>query len=144
MSRRAYFRMARQVSTWKRVATGRVDITGISRAVVQRSIQAAGHNLAEAWGKLWRRDSTRGVAVGEFRTLAARNVQTRFVFVEEHPGLDEMEVVFGRGGQILKGVPNVAIEILTEGDHIFSWDYSRRQLFSVVEATIETIAPRKA
>ena len=71
-------------------------------------------------------------------------MQTRFVYVEEDPGLDEMEVVFGRGGQMLKGVPNIAIEILTEGDHIFSWNYSRRQLFSIVEATIETIAGRKA
>jgi pimeloyl-ACP methyl ester carboxylesterase len=143
VSRRAYFRMARQMSTWKRVVKGRVDITGISRAIVQRSIQAAGHNIAEAWGKLWRRDSARGVAIAEFRSLAARDVQTRFVFVEEDPGLDEMEVVFGRGGQMLKGVPNIAIEILTEGDHIFSWNYSRRQLLSVVEATIETIAARK-
>ena len=63
--------------------------------------------------------------------------------VEEDPGLDEMEVVFGRGGQMLKGVPNVGIEILTEGDHIFSWDYSRRQLFSIVEATIDTLAARR-
>jgi pimeloyl-ACP methyl ester carboxylesterase len=144
VSRRAYFRMARQLSTWKRVAKGRVDVSGISKTIVQRSIQAVAHNIAETWGKIWQRDSARGVAVAEFRTLAARGVETRFVFVEEDPGLDETEVVFGRGGQMLRDVPNIAIEILTEGDHIFSWNYSRRQLLSVVEATIETIVARQA
>ena len=29
--------------------------------------------------------------------------------------------------------------ILNEGDHIFSWNYSRRQLFSVVEESLLTM-----
>jgi hypothetical protein len=136
--------MARQLATWKRVVAGRVDIGGISRTIVQRSIQAAAHHIAEAWGKIRRGDSPRGVAVAQFRSLAGRNVQTRLVFVEEDPGLDELEVVLGRGGQMLHQVPNVSIQILTEGDHTFSWSHSRRQLLSVVDATIETITANKA
>jgi pimeloyl-ACP methyl ester carboxylesterase len=142
VSRRAYFRMARQLSTWKRVARGGVDISGITRTVVHRSVAAAAHTIAEAWGKLSNQDSVRGTCIARFRALAARNTQTRFVFVEEDPGLDEMEVVFGRGGHMLRQVPNVAMTILTEGDHIFSFNHSRRQLLSVVEETLTAIAAR--
>jgi pimeloyl-ACP methyl ester carboxylesterase len=142
VSRRAYFRMARKLSTWKRVARGSVDIGGITRTIVQRSMQAAAHNLAEAWGKVRRTDSVRSIALAQFRALAARNTQTRFVYVEEDPGLDEMEVVFGRGGNMLRTVPNISITILNEGDHIFSWNFSRQQLLSVVDETLSTmIAP---
>jgi alpha-beta hydrolase superfamily lysophospholipase len=139
VSRRAYFRMARQLSTWKRVARGGVDIAGITKAIVERSLRAAAHNVAEAWGKIRNQDSVRSTAVAKFRSLAARNTQTRFVFVEEDPGLDELEVVFGRGGQMLRDVPNLEITILNEGDHIFSWNYSRRQLLSVVEEALVAI-----
>jgi hypothetical protein len=131
--------MARQLSTWKRVARGGVDITGITRTVIHRSLAAAAHTIAEVWGRLSNQDSVRGTGIAKFRALAARNAQTRFVFVEEDPGLDEMEVVFGRGGHMLRQVPNVAMTILTEGDHIFSFDYSRRQLLSVVEETLTGI-----
>jgi pimeloyl-ACP methyl ester carboxylesterase len=142
MSRQAYFRMARQLSTWKRVARGGVDIRGITMSIVQRSAKAAAHNVAETWGKFRQKDSVRTGGIAQFRSLAARGVQTRFVFVEEDPGLDELQIVFGRGGDMLRSVPNLSITILDEGDHIFSWDCSRKHLMALVEQTLTTmVAP---
>jgi pimeloyl-ACP methyl ester carboxylesterase len=140
MSRRAYFRMARRLSTWKRAARGTVDIWGIAKAVLQRSMEAAEHNIKEAWGKLWRQHSVRNTGLAQFRSLAARNTKTYFVYVEEDPGLDELEVVFGHSGHILCKVPNVSMVILDEGDHTFSWKYSRRQLLAVVEKSLMAMA----
>jgi pimeloyl-ACP methyl ester carboxylesterase len=136
ISRRAYYRMARRLSTWRRAARGEVDIQGISKAIVRRNIQAAVHDIKEAWGRIWGRDSVRGAGLALFRGLAARNAKTCFVYVEEDPGLDELEVVFGRSGHILGKVPNISMVILNEGDHIFSWNHSRRQLYSVVQEAL--------
>src|ERR1700761_5437529 len=123
MSRRAYVRMARQLGTWKRVVRGGVDIAGIARTMIHRNFAAAAHTVSEAWNKLRNRDSVRSTGIARFRALAARNVRTHFVFVEEDPGLDELEVVFGRGGHMLRQVPNVGMTILAEGDHTFSFNY---------------------
>jgi pimeloyl-ACP methyl ester carboxylesterase len=139
ISRRAYYRMARKLSTWKRVVRGGVDIAGITTTIIRRSLHAAAHNVAEAWGKIRNQDSVRSTGAAQFRSLAARNTQTRFIFVEEDPGLDELEVVFGRGGHLLRQVPNLKLTILNEGDHIFSWNYSRRQLLSAVEESLAAI-----
>jgi pimeloyl-ACP methyl ester carboxylesterase len=139
MSRRAYFRMARRLSTWKRAARGKVDIWGITKAVSQRSMEAAEHNIKEVWGKLRRQHSVRNAGLAQFRSLAARNTKTCFVYVEEDPGLDELEVVFGRSGHILCKVPNISMTILDQGDHTFSWKHSRRLLLKVVEETLMTM-----
>jgi alpha-beta hydrolase superfamily lysophospholipase len=139
MSRRAYFRMARRLSTWKRAARGEVDLWGITRSVFRRSGEEAAHNIKEVWGKICGTDSVRSAGLAQFRVLADRKVKTCFVYVEEDPGLDELEVVFGRSGNILGKVPNVSMIILNEGDHVFSWNRSRRQLYSVVEETLVTM-----
>jgi hypothetical protein len=139
ISRRAYFRMARRLSTWKRAVRGEVDLWGITRSVYRRSREEAGHNVKEVWGKIWGKDSIRSAGLAQFQLLSYRNVKTCFVYVEEDPGLDELEVVFGRSGHVLCKVPNISMTILNEGDHIFSWNYSRRQLFSVVEESLLTM-----
>ena len=68
-----------------------------------------------------------------FRRLAARQVRTHFVYVEEDPGLDEMEMMFGRDGRILAEVPHVSMTFEREGDHVFSSERARRRLFAEVE-----------
>ena len=132
--------MARRLSTWKRAARGEVDIRGITKSIVRRRLQATGHNIKETWGKIRGKDSVRSAGLAQFRALAARGAKTCFVYVEEDPGVDELEVVFGRSGEMLSKVPNVSMQIMNEGDHLFSWNYSRQQLFSVVEKTLVTMA----
>jgi hypothetical protein len=107
---------------------------------VRRRMQETGHSIRETWGKIWGKDSVRSASLAQFRALAARGAKTCFVYVEEDPGVDELEVVFGRSGEILSKVPNVSMQIMNEGDHLFSWSYSRQQLFSVVQKTLVTMA----
>jgi dienelactone hydrolase len=65
--------------------------------------------------------------------LADRRVRTRFLYVEKDPGLDELQAVFGHDGERLCTIPNVSMTIMHDGDHVFSWYSSRRQLLSLVE-----------
>jgi alpha-beta hydrolase superfamily lysophospholipase len=139
VSRRGYFRLARSLSTWKRAVSGKVDILGIIKAVSRRSLEAVQHDILEVLGKLRQQHSVRSAGLAQFRSLAARGAKTSFVYVEEDPGLDELEVVFGHSGRILRKVPNISMAILNEGDHTFSWKYSRRQLLAAVEETLMTI-----
>ncbi len=141
VSRRAYFRLARRGSTWSRAVRGEIDIRGIAKAFAVRYAESVAHTVTEAWGKLRQRDGTRGATLKQFHGLAARGVKTAFVYVEEDPGLDEIEVIFGRGAATLRAVSNVSITIINEGDHIFSWDYHRRHLFSQVEHLLASMVP---
>ena len=141
VSRRAYFRLARRGSTWSRAVRGEIDMRGIAKAFAVRYAQSVAHTVTEAWGKLQRKDGIRGATLKQFEGFAKRGVKTAFVYVEEDPGLDEMEVIFGRGAPMLRAIPNVSIAIINEGDHIFSWDYHRRHLFSVVEHILASMVP---
>ena len=141
VSRRAYFRLARRGSTWSRAIRGQIDIGGIAKAFAVRYAESVTHTVTEAWGKLLRKDGTRGATLKQFQGFAARGVKTAFVYVEEDPGLDEMEVIFGRGAPTLRAMPDVTISIIKEGDHIFSWDYHRRHLFGVVEQILASMVP---
>jgi pimeloyl-ACP methyl ester carboxylesterase len=140
-SRRIYFRLARQGSTWRRLLRGEIDIRGISKAFAARYAESVAHTVTESWGKLLRKDGTRGAALKPFQGLAARGVKTAFIYVEEDPGLDEMEVIFGRGAAMLRAVPNVSVQVTNESDHIFSRNIYRRHLFSLVERTLAAMVP---
>jgi pimeloyl-ACP methyl ester carboxylesterase len=141
VSRRTYFHLARQLTTWKRVARGETDIWGITKSIVTRTVLAVSTEIHEVWNRLWRKGGQRAESLAGFRQLADRQVATRLIYVQEDPGLDELEIVFGRDGGLLATVPNVSIALLKEGDHIFSWEISRRQLFEVVEQELEQMAP---
>jgi hypothetical protein len=132
-SRRTYFRLVRELSTWKWVVRGEVDVWGITKAIVARSAEVLYGNLREARSMARLGVGQRSASGMKFHSLATRQVKTCFVYVDEDPGLDELEIAFGRDGGMLSAIPNISITILKEGDHIFSWNHSRRQLLTVVE-----------
>ena len=79
--------------------------------------------------------------------MAARQVRTHFVYVEEDPGLDEMEMMFGRDGRMLAEVPHISMTFEREGDHVFSSERARLRLFADVEQAAIRMAlppPRKS
>jgi pimeloyl-ACP methyl ester carboxylesterase len=142
VSRRTYFNLARQPTTWKRIARGETDNWGITKSIISRTIRALSTEIDHVWNRLRRKEGgQRSESLAAFHQLAERQVATRLIYVEEDPGLDELEIVFGRQGGVLATVPHVSIALLKEGDHIFSWEFSRRQLFEVVERELEKMAP---
>ena len=119
----------------------RSDADAAELAEVVRSVEAAGHSIHQAWGGLYRKDGKRNTRIAQFRRLAVRKVKTCFIYAEEDPGLDELEVLFGRGGARLCAVPNITLKVLSEGDHTFSWHHTRQQLFAAVEHTLVAMIP---
>src|SRR6516162_970914 len=103
LSRRAYIRLALRPATWKRVLKGDTNVRGIVKSIVGRA--------------------------AVFRRLAARQVRTHFVYVEEDAGLDEMEMMFGRDGRMLAEVPHISMTFERDGDHVFSSERARLRLF---------------
>lgn len=133
LSRRAYARLALRPATWKRVFRGEINVRGIVKSVIGRAAAGVSADLREAVSQAQGRPGKRGASLADFRNLAMRRVRTHFVYVEEDPGVDEMEMMFGRDGWMLAGIPNVSMTFLREGDHVFSSERARRRLFAEVE-----------
>jgi pimeloyl-ACP methyl ester carboxylesterase len=135
-SRRTYLRLVRNPANWKLVLQGQVNGWGIAKSVALRSIAALYTEVADIVGRLSGKPSQRRDSIAAFRGLAARGVRTHFIYVDEDPGMDELEPVFGRFGRRLAAVPGVSMTFLTEGNHVFSWAFSRRQLYAAVEQAL--------
>ncbi len=131
-STRYYLKNARRLQTWLRVVRGEVAAGTIARALLAR----VGTRLAAIVQGLGARGAP-GATLRLFRTLSARGVTTLFVYVESDPGLDELELTFGRGGGKLAVMPGVRFEIIEEGDHVFSLKSSRERLYPLIEAHLE-------
>ena len=133
LSRRAYIRLALQPATWKRVFRGDTNVRGIVNSMVARAAALVSTNLQEALSRFRKQPGKRGAGLAVFRRLAARQVRTHFVYVEEDPGLDEMEMMFGRDGRMLAEIPHVSMTFERDGDHVFSSERARLRLFADVE-----------
>jgi alpha-beta hydrolase superfamily lysophospholipase len=135
-SRRTYMRLVRNPANWKLVLKGDANLPGIVKSIFRRSISAIVTELREPFCLLLGRPSQRYDGVAAFRALAARGVRSQFIYVDEDPGMDELEPVFGRNGRRLAQVPNVSMHFLTEGNHVFSWEFSRIKLYATVEQAL--------
>ena len=133
LSRRAYIRLALRAATWKRVLRGDTNVRSIVKSVIGRAAARVSADVQESLSRFRKQPGKRGAGIAEFRRLAARQVRTHFVYVEEDPGLDELEMMFGRDGRILAEVPHVSMTFQREGDHVFSSERARRRLFAEVE-----------
>ena len=133
LSRRAYIRLALHPATWKRVLRGDTNVRGIMKSIIGRAAALISTNLQEALSHLRKQPGKRGASAAVFRRLAARQVRTHFVYVEEDPGLDEMEMMFGRDGGMLAEIPHVSMTFERDGDHVFSSERARLRLFADVE-----------
>ncbi len=141
-SRRTYMRLVRNPANWKLVLKGDVNVPGIVKSVAGRSVSAIMTEARELVCRLLGRPSQRHDGVAAFRALAARGVRSQFIYVDEDPGMDELEPVFGRNGRRLAQVPNLSMQFLTEGNHVFSWAFSRTKLYAAVEQALARMVRR--
>jgi pimeloyl-ACP methyl ester carboxylesterase len=139
-SRRTYMRLVRNPANWKLVLQGKVDAAGILKSVFSRSVSAIAMEWREMRSRLRGQPSQRHDGIAAFRALAARGVNSQFIYVDEDPGMDELEPVFGRNGRRLAQVPHLSMLFLTEGNHVFSWEFSRIKLYAVVERALTRMA----
>jgi hypothetical protein len=133
-SNRKYLRLLRSGRTWRRLFKGEIDVSGIALVLSSRLKEAALVAVKRLFGGLIGVETIERKAQKQLRSLAARGVNTSFVYVAADRGLDELELHFGHLGEALHAEANVHFTIIDEGDHLFSMKRSRDRLIELMAA----------
>ena len=133
-SNREYLRLVQKKETWVRLLKGDLQFRRLVPMLTTRLLEATtiriGRSLSRVSGAETLVEKTRR----ELGAVAARGVRSAFIYVLEDPGLDEMEVHFGRQGRDLAGTPGVSTIFIDQGDHLFSIKSSRDHLLELMAA----------
>ena len=132
-SNRRYLSLLRSANTWRRLAKGEINVTGIAHVLASRFYETVKVRLARTGGRLTGAETVADRTRRELRGLAARGAQTAIIFVGTETGLEEMELHFGEHGRDLVGEPGLAVTIIPEGDHLFSTKAARDSLLDLMD-----------
>ncbi|HEY4163905.1 MAG TPA: alpha/beta fold hydrolase [Dongiaceae bacterium] len=131
-SNRKYLRLLRQARTWRRLFKGEIDVKGIAVVLSLRLREAVLVGTKRVFGGFAGTETIERKTKRQMKALAARGVNTSFVYVAADRGLDELELHFGRLGEALHAEANVHFTIIEEGDHLFSMKRSRDRLIELM------------
>ena len=124
---RFYFRSIVCADVWYRLATGRINVTGIAGVLACRALRQLAAVLDPILATL--RGETRvGIVRRQVGELAARSVQILYVLSGNDPGLDEVAEYFGLHGRRLSGHTNVTLHVFEKADHTLSAHWTRERL----------------
>jgi pimeloyl-ACP methyl ester carboxylesterase len=137
-SNRNYLRLLRSASTWRRLFKGEIQVGRIAAVLLLRLQEKGLVCIRRLLGGFAGIETPERKTQKQIRTLAARGVNTSFVYVAADRGLDELELHFGRLGEALHTEPNVHFTIIEEGDHLFSMKRSRDRLIELMAAQFST------
>jgi alpha-beta hydrolase superfamily lysophospholipase len=116
------------VDSWKRVLTGKVNIWRIASVHILRgmlSLESSVRSLARRLRIPLPRDLGR-----ELEGIAARGVQTVFVFSSGEPGIELLHLL--AGSTVTRLGERCRIHVIRDADHIFSQSASRRALENIL------------
>jgi pimeloyl-ACP methyl ester carboxylesterase len=132
-------------AAWKRLLTGRVSLLRIAKIYVWWSLmplERVARNLARNL-----RIHLPNDLGWELQELAARGVQTVFVFARGEPGIELLRI--GAGSSVKRLGARCRVRIVDSGDHVFSHSASRaalenilsEELFARIELTPRPVSP---
>jgi hypothetical protein len=133
-SNREYLRLVRKKETWIRLVKGELQLGRLVPMLTTRLLEIVAIHLGRGVSRVRGAETLVDRTRRELGGMAARGVRSAFVYVLEDPGLDEMEVHFGRRGRDLADVPGVSIIFIDEGDHLFSIKSSRDHVLELMAA----------
>jgi pimeloyl-ACP methyl ester carboxylesterase len=133
-SNREYFRLIRKKETWIRLMQGDLQLRRLVPMLTTRFLETIAIRMHRGVSRVRGAETLVEQTRRELDAVAARGAKSAFVYVLEDPGLDEMEVHFGRQGRDLAGAPGVSIIFIDQGDHLFSIKSSRDHLLELMAA----------
>lgn len=133
-SNREYLRLARKKETWLRLVKGELELGRLIPMLTTRFLETVVIRLGRGVSRVRGAETTVEKTRRELAAVAARGARSAFIYVLEDPGLDEMEVHFGRQGRDLADAPGVSIIFIDEGDHLFSIKSSRDHVLELMAA----------
>jgi hypothetical protein len=124
---RFYLRNLSCRQVWRRLATGRINVSGITHVLAGRALRQSIAALDPLITRL--HGETRiGRVRRQVRELAARPVPILYALSGNDPGLDEVAEYFGLHGRGLRRYGNLTFEVIEQADHTLSANWSRNRL----------------
>ena len=108
-------------NTWKRILAGEGKVHAVLGIIWRRCCNAMKVSLDRVFGV--RQPSPQHV--DRARQLAARGVQSLYLYGPADPGLDALAVDFGPGGRELSALPGVDLRLVSGIDHVLSGRHMR-------------------
>jgi hypothetical protein len=129
---RVYGERMRSWTSWKKLLTGRADVSWIARRLWLRSLLSAAGALRGALR--WLNIGSRHDLGTELQHLAARGVQMTMVFSGGEPGIELLSME--AGAAIRRLGDRFHMHIIENADHTFSRSASRAQLQEVLSGEL--------
>lgn len=124
-----------QLDSWKRIASGRVNIRAALSAVLR-------HRLESAKGRL--RDFSRTIGMPwtydlgwELQQLAKRGVRMDFIFSESDPGHELLRIDAGSALRGLLDRGAIRVHVIRNADHTFTRRAARSQLVALIDSLVD-------
>jgi pimeloyl-ACP methyl ester carboxylesterase len=128
------------MAAWKRLTSGQVNLSYISRIYIYRALLAAESMMREIARFL--RIQIPGDLGWDLEKIAKRGVQLVFVFARGEPGIDLLEIL---GGSSLKRIgQRCRVHIIDSADHVFSRSGPRAVLEKILSDELYTSTERTA
>lgn len=126
-----YSARARDPETFRRLMRGEVDIPMALLNITKSLATRIAARLTPLMGSLSARNRLKKEVVSTFQTLEARKVPVSLIYATNDPGLEQIDLTFGKGAPGLRGFANVERVELEGSDHNVTLPQARA---SMVEA----------
>ena len=134
-----YRKTALQLSAWKKLFTGKVDLGELSQLVIRRFLSVSSNRLRDFARRL--RIPLANDLGTELRQLRRQQTNLLFVFAAGEPGL---QLLRGGGGSMVTRLQRrgaLRIETVEGADHTFTPHWSRQKLIDLLSAHIHALQP---
>jgi len=123
-----------QWASWKKVATGRVNIRAAVSAVLRNrwaAVEARVRDISRTVGLPWRHDFG-----WELQRLAAKGVRVDFVFAESDPGYSLLKIEAGSALATLVSEGKIGVYIVPSANHTFTRRAARNELLELLDSLL--------
>jgi len=131
-----YGKNVRSAESWKKLLSGKVDVTRVARVVAERARSIAEHRAREALRRL--RVPLRDDLGSELYALGRRGVALRFIFAADDPGRAMLLEQGGSAVPRLTAQGKLTIDVISGPDHTFTPRWSHPLLLDALARAVSS------
>jgi len=128
-----YFSMWRDPKSWRRLLSMEINVSGITRALLQRVVERSRAFIVNHLGHWFGHESNSRKVLRWFREFARRKTQVLLVYSSEDGGLDELFLHAGAAARKLRKFSNVRIHTIDGADHNLTPAWTREAYAKVLD-----------
>ncbi|MFZ6773767.1 alpha/beta fold hydrolase [Undibacterium sp. SXout7W] len=127
-----YLQAATDLTTWKRVMTGRIEFRQIASHLSRRVIKHTRARWQSGMTRLMKNYHLLGRVARHFRAMEARGTELLFIFDAHDSSIDLMSEQLGHKASLLGASQRVRIEVLNGTDHTFTPRWAQQHLADLI------------